>query len=127
MDGLLRNCATGCRVDEAFMMDDLVDSISADTSGLRCGHVQLRIVFITPVKGHSLRQMTKKMNDDRSNQKWNTLSQTRQAPTSTNHSALNHQSTDHRHLHVITPLINTTINNTHTQHSMSGLVRRYSC
>ncbi|ROJ30525.1 hypothetical protein DPX16_2378 [Anabarilius grahami] len=30
-------------------MDDLVDSISADTSGLRCGHVQLRIVFITPV------------------------------------------------------------------------------
>ncbi|ROI15089.1 hypothetical protein DPX16_15530 [Anabarilius grahami] len=29
-------------------MDDLVDSISADTSGLRCGHVQLRIVFITP-------------------------------------------------------------------------------
>ncbi|ROL53182.1 hypothetical protein DPX16_21115 [Anabarilius grahami] len=49
MDGLLRNCATGCRVDEAFTMDDLVDSISADTSGLRCGHVQLRIVFITPV------------------------------------------------------------------------------
>ncbi|ROL46607.1 hypothetical protein DPX16_7447 [Anabarilius grahami] len=50
MDGLLRNCATGCRVDEAFTMDDLVDSISADTSGLRCGHVQLRIVFITPGK-----------------------------------------------------------------------------
>ncbi|ROL51082.1 Elongation of very long chain fatty acids protein 2 [Anabarilius grahami] len=49
MDGLLRNCATGCRVDDAFTMDDLVDSISADTSGLRCGHVQLRIVFITPV------------------------------------------------------------------------------
>ncbi|ROL52198.1 Kelch domain-containing protein 1 [Anabarilius grahami] len=49
MDGLLGNCATGCRVDEAFTMDDLVDSISADTSGLRCGHVQLRIVFITPV------------------------------------------------------------------------------
>ncbi|ROL53207.1 hypothetical protein DPX16_11633 [Anabarilius grahami] len=48
MDGLLRNCATGCPVDEAFTMDDLVDSISADTSGLRCGHVQLRIVFITP-------------------------------------------------------------------------------
>ncbi|ROI15747.1 hypothetical protein DPX16_23243 [Anabarilius grahami] len=48
MDGLLRNCATGCRVDEAFTMDDLVDPISADTSGLRCGHVQLRIVFITP-------------------------------------------------------------------------------
>ncbi|ROL53301.1 hypothetical protein DPX16_23818 [Anabarilius grahami] len=48
MDGLL-NCATGCRVDEAFTTDDLVDSISADTSGLRCGHVQLRIVFITPV------------------------------------------------------------------------------
>ncbi|ROL42993.1 hypothetical protein DPX16_5546 [Anabarilius grahami] len=48
MDGLLRNCATGFRVDEAFTMDDLVDSISADTSGLRCGHVQLRIVFITP-------------------------------------------------------------------------------
>ncbi|ROI15695.1 hypothetical protein DPX16_20233 [Anabarilius grahami] len=41
MDGLLRNCATGCRVDEAFTMDDLVDSISADTSGLRCGHVQM--------------------------------------------------------------------------------------
>ncbi|ROI15196.1 hypothetical protein DPX16_8995 [Anabarilius grahami] len=40
MDGLLRNCATGFRVDEAFTMDDLVDSISADTSGLRCGHVQ---------------------------------------------------------------------------------------
>ncbi|ROL50588.1 hypothetical protein DPX16_1131 [Anabarilius grahami] len=39
MDGLLRNCATGCRVDEAFTMDDLVDSISADTSGLRCGRV----------------------------------------------------------------------------------------
>ncbi|ROL48799.1 hypothetical protein DPX16_23449 [Anabarilius grahami] len=51
MDGLLRNCATGCRVDEAFTMDDLVDSISADTSGLRCGHVQLRIVFITPCFG----------------------------------------------------------------------------
>ncbi|ROL48848.1 Chloride transport protein 6 [Anabarilius grahami] len=51
MDGLLRNCATGCRVDEAFTMDDLVDSISADTSGLRCGHVQLRIVFITPIVG----------------------------------------------------------------------------
>ncbi|ROL50814.1 hypothetical protein DPX16_15058 [Anabarilius grahami] len=50
MDGLLMNCATGCRVDEAFTMDDLVDSISADTSGLRCGHVQLRIVFITPPK-----------------------------------------------------------------------------
>ncbi|ROL47716.1 hypothetical protein DPX16_16088 [Anabarilius grahami] len=48
MDGLLRNCATGCRVDEAFTMDDLVDTISADTSGLRWGHVQLRIVFITP-------------------------------------------------------------------------------
>ncbi|ROL48360.1 hypothetical protein DPX16_20713 [Anabarilius grahami] len=47
MDGLLRSCATGFRVDEAFTMDDLVDSISA-TSGLRCGHVQLRIVFITP-------------------------------------------------------------------------------
>ncbi|ROJ62413.1 Solute carrier family 22 member 5 [Anabarilius grahami] len=27
MDGLLRNCATGCRVDEAFTMDDLADSI----------------------------------------------------------------------------------------------------
>ncbi|ROL48824.1 Alpha-aminoadipic semialdehyde dehydrogenase [Anabarilius grahami] len=49
MDGLLRNCGTGFRVDEAFTMDDLVDSISADTSGLRCGHVQLRIVFITPL------------------------------------------------------------------------------
>ncbi|ROL54302.1 hypothetical protein DPX16_10725 [Anabarilius grahami] len=48
MDGFLRNCA-GCRVDEAFTMDDLVDSISADTSGLRCNHVQLRIAFITPV------------------------------------------------------------------------------
>ncbi|ROL45658.1 hypothetical protein DPX16_17774 [Anabarilius grahami] len=43
MDGLLRNCATGCRVDEAFTMDDLVDSISADTSGLRCGPVEDRI------------------------------------------------------------------------------------
>ncbi|ROJ64718.1 hypothetical protein DPX16_3740 [Anabarilius grahami] len=53
MDGLLRNCATGCRVDEAFTMDDLVDSISADTSGLRCGHVQLRIVFITPISHSS--------------------------------------------------------------------------
>ncbi|ROJ66313.1 hypothetical protein DPX16_16576 [Anabarilius grahami] len=50
MDGLLRICATGCRVDEAFTMDDLVDSISADTSGLRFGHVQLRIVFITPLE-----------------------------------------------------------------------------
>ncbi|ROJ28549.1 hypothetical protein DPX16_4190 [Anabarilius grahami] len=49
MDSLLRNCATGCCVDEAFTMDDLVDLISADTSGLRCGHAQLRIVFITPV------------------------------------------------------------------------------
>ncbi|ROI90138.1 hypothetical protein DPX16_23599 [Anabarilius grahami] len=52
MDGLLRNCATGCRVDDVFTMDDLVDSISADTSGLRCGHVQLRIVFITPTSDH---------------------------------------------------------------------------
>ncbi|ROJ30497.1 hypothetical protein DPX16_23578 [Anabarilius grahami] len=43
MDGLLRNCATGCRVDEAFTMDDLDDSISADTSGLRCGPVEDRI------------------------------------------------------------------------------------
>ncbi|XP_051768452.1 bone morphogenetic protein 7a isoform X2 [Ctenopharyngodon idella] len=33
MDGLLRNCATGCRVNEAFTVDDLVDSISADTWG----------------------------------------------------------------------------------------------
>ncbi|ROL48347.1 hypothetical protein DPX16_21833 [Anabarilius grahami] len=49
MDSFLRNSATGCRVDEAFTMDDLVDSISADTSGLRCGHVQLRIIFIMPV------------------------------------------------------------------------------
>ncbi|ROL23581.1 hypothetical protein DPX16_18849 [Anabarilius grahami] len=51
MDGLLRSCGTGCRVNEAFTMDDLADSISADTSGLRCGHVQLRIVFITPSPG----------------------------------------------------------------------------
>ncbi|ROL54222.1 hypothetical protein DPX16_10645 [Anabarilius grahami] len=43
MDGLLRNCATGCRVDEAFKMDDLADSISADTSGLCCGPVEDRI------------------------------------------------------------------------------------
>ncbi|ROL55246.1 hypothetical protein DPX16_5756 [Anabarilius grahami] len=43
MDALLRNCATGCRVDEAFTMDDLADSISADTSGLRCGPVEDRI------------------------------------------------------------------------------------
>ena len=40
MDGLLRSCATGCRVDEAFTMDDLVDSISADTSGVHCGRVK---------------------------------------------------------------------------------------
>ncbi|ROL49985.1 hypothetical protein DPX16_22326 [Anabarilius grahami] len=64
MDGLLRNCATGCRVDEAFTMDDLVDSISADTSGLRCGHVQLRIVFITPVE--SSQQPDGKLTDSKS-------------------------------------------------------------
>ncbi|ROI79324.1 hypothetical protein DPX16_7212 [Anabarilius grahami] len=52
MDGLLRNCATGCRVDDVFTMDDLVDSISADTSGLRCGHAQLRIVFITQLNNN---------------------------------------------------------------------------
>ncbi|ROI96428.1 hypothetical protein DPX16_23647 [Anabarilius grahami] len=39
-DRLLRNCATGCRVDEAFTVDDPVDSTSADTSGLRCGRVK---------------------------------------------------------------------------------------
>ncbi|ROL53441.1 Transposon Tf2-6 polyprotein [Anabarilius grahami] len=49
-------------------------------------------------------------------------SQTRQAPPSTNHSAINHQNTDHRHLH----LIISTIKSTHTQHSMSGLVYSYS-
>ncbi|ROL54940.1 Retrotransposon-derived protein PEG10 [Anabarilius grahami] len=54
------------------------------------------------------------------------LSQTRQAPPSTNHNALNHQNTDHRHLHLIIALINSTIKSTHTQHSMSGLVYRYS-
>ncbi|ROL50103.1 Retrotransposon-derived protein PEG10 [Anabarilius grahami] len=53
-------------------------------------------------------------------------SPTRQAPTSTNHSALNHRSTDHRHLHIIITLISTTTKSTHTQHSMSGLIRRYS-
>ncbi|ROL46723.1 hypothetical protein DPX16_12616 [Anabarilius grahami] len=57
MDGLLRNCATGCRVDEAFTMDDLVDSITADTSGLCCGHVQLRIVFITPRQTGAIREV----------------------------------------------------------------------
>ncbi|ROI16331.1 hypothetical protein DPX16_12449 [Anabarilius grahami] len=59
MDGLLRNCATGCRVDEAFTMDDLVDSISANTSGLRCGHVQLRIVFITPLSSLRIQSGTR--------------------------------------------------------------------
>ncbi|ROI15829.1 SLAIN motif-containing protein-like [Anabarilius grahami] len=44
MDGLLRNCGTGCRVDEAFIVDDLVDSISADTSGLRCGRVRAPVL-----------------------------------------------------------------------------------
>ncbi|ROL45265.1 hypothetical protein DPX16_17876 [Anabarilius grahami] len=44
MDGLLRNCATGCRVDDVFTMDDLVDSISADTSGLRCGRVMAPVL-----------------------------------------------------------------------------------
>ncbi|ROL42380.1 hypothetical protein DPX16_8259 [Anabarilius grahami] len=44
MDGLLGNCATGCRVDEAFTMDDLVDSISADTSGLRCRRVMAPVL-----------------------------------------------------------------------------------
>jgi len=46
------------------------------------------------------------------------LSQTRQAPPLTNHSAPNHQNTDHRHLHLITVCIKST----HTHHSMSGLV-----
>ncbi|ROL55339.1 Threonylcarbamoyladenosine tRNA methylthiotransferase [Anabarilius grahami] len=58
MDGLLMNCATGCRVDDVFTMDDLVNLISADTSGLRCGHVQLRIVFITPQSSELLTNET---------------------------------------------------------------------
>ncbi|ROL42449.1 Retrotransposon-derived protein PEG10 [Anabarilius grahami] len=51
---------------------------------------------------------------------------TRQAPPCTNPSALNHRSTDHRHLHLINSLISTTIKSTQTQHSMSGLVKLYS-
>ncbi|ROL42249.1 hypothetical protein DPX16_23697 [Anabarilius grahami] len=51
---------------------------------------------------------------------------TRQAPPCTNHNALNHRSTDHRYLHLITTLINTTIKSTHTQHTLSGLVKLYS-
>ncbi|ROL47949.1 hypothetical protein DPX16_21816 [Anabarilius grahami] len=47
MDGLLRNCATGCRVDDVFTMDDLVDSISADTSGLRCGRFTFPVCVIS--------------------------------------------------------------------------------
>ncbi|ROI15272.1 hypothetical protein DPX16_12824 [Anabarilius grahami] len=70
MDGLLRNCATGCRVDEAFTMDDLVDSISADTSGLRCVHAQLRIVFITPVGSGS--RLETILADDTHTQTWST-------------------------------------------------------
>ncbi|ROK35638.1 hypothetical protein DPX16_17381 [Anabarilius grahami] len=54
------------------------------------------------------------------------LSQTRQAPPCTNPSALNHRSSDHRHLHLIKSLISTTIKSTQTQHSMSGLVKLYS-
>ncbi len=50
MDGLLRSCATGCRVDEAFPMDDLVDSISADTSGLRCGRVKAQVLDLTWIR-----------------------------------------------------------------------------
>ncbi|ROL42187.1 hypothetical protein DPX16_1372 [Anabarilius grahami] len=54
MDGLLRNCDTGCRVDEDFTVDDLVDSISADTSGLRCRRVKeqdLDLTWIRPGSG----------------------------------------------------------------------------
>ena len=50
MDGLLRSCATGCCVDEAFTMDDLVDSISADTSGLRCGRVKAPVLGLTWIR-----------------------------------------------------------------------------
>ena len=50
MDGVLRSCATGCRVDEAFTMDDLVGSISADTSGLRCGRVKAPVLGLTWIR-----------------------------------------------------------------------------
>ncbi|CAM4596718.1 unnamed protein product [Leuciscus chuanchicus] len=36
---LLRISADGCRVDEAFTGESLVDTTSADTSGMRCGRV----------------------------------------------------------------------------------------
>ena len=36
---LLRISADGCRVDEAFTGESLVDTISADTSGMCCGRV----------------------------------------------------------------------------------------
>jgi len=49
-DGLLRNCATGCRVDEAFTVDDLVDLISADTSGLHCGRVKAQVLDLTWIR-----------------------------------------------------------------------------
>ncbi|ROL55344.1 hypothetical protein DPX16_22820 [Anabarilius grahami] len=54
MDGLLRNCATGCRVDEAFTMDDLVDSISADTSGLRCGRVMAPVLGLSWIPAYHI-------------------------------------------------------------------------
>ena len=50
MDGVLWNCATGCRVDEAFTVDGLVDSISADTLGLRCGHVKAQVLDLTWIR-----------------------------------------------------------------------------
>ncbi|ROL42488.1 hypothetical protein DPX16_9611 [Anabarilius grahami] len=40
----------GCRVDEAFTVEDLVDSISADTSELRCGRVKAQILGLTWIR-----------------------------------------------------------------------------
>ena len=40
----------GCRVDEAFTGDDLVDSISADASGLRCGRVKVQVLGLTWIR-----------------------------------------------------------------------------
>ncbi|ROL41602.1 Retrotransposon-derived protein PEG10 [Anabarilius grahami] len=70
-------------------------------------------------------QILKELRDFRKDNK-EQLHATRQAPPSTNHSALNHQNTNHRHLHLIIALITSTIKSTHTQHSMSGLVYTYS-
>ena len=44
----------GCRVDEAFTGDDLVDSISADTSGLRCGRVKVQVLGLTWIRPGSI-------------------------------------------------------------------------